>query len=60
MKNKYNNKTIIFISNDLEITNDVDKVIFINRKTTFTGHHTQLIEENTDYNNLIKIKENII
>lgn len=60
MKNKYNNKTIIFISNDLEITNDVDKFIFINRKTTFTGHHTQLIEENTDYNNLIKIKENII
>lgn len=58
--NKYNNKTIIFITNNLEIINYVDKIIYINEKTTAMSTHDDLLRRNQNYNNLIKINKNII
>lgn len=55
-----NDKTMIFISNDLEIIKYVDIVIYINGKTTSIGTHDELIEKNENYRNLIQIKENVI
>lgn len=58
--NKYNNKTIIFITNNLEIINYVDRIIYIDKKTTAMSTHDDLLKRNKNYNNLIKINKNII
>ena len=58
--NKYNNKTIIFITNNLEIINYVDRIIYIDKKTTAMSTHDDLLKRNKNYNNMIKINKNII
>lgn len=60
LKEKYSKKTMILISNNLEIINYVDNIIYINNKTTMTGTHEQLLKRSESYRNLIKIKENIV
>lgn len=60
LKEKYNKKTMILISNNLEIINYVDNIIYIDNKTTILGTHEQLLKRNENYRKLIKIKENII
>lgn len=60
LKNNYSNKTIIIISNNLEIINYADNIIYIDGKTTASGTHTELITKNNNYRNLIQIKENVI
>lgn len=60
LKNKYNEKTIILVSNNLEIIDYVSKIIYINGKTTQTGTHNQLLAKSKNYRNLIKMKENVI
>lgn len=58
--NNYNNKTIIFISNNLEIINYVDTIIYIDKDTTMTGIHSELVEKNNNYKKLIEINEDVI
>lgn len=58
--NKYDKKTMIFISNNLEIVKYVDSIIYIDGKTTMTGTHKELFTKNKNYRNLIEIKENVI
>lgn len=60
LTNKYSSKTIIFISNNLEIIKYVDNIIYIDGMTTITGTHNDLLKKNLNYRNLIQIKENII
>lgn len=60
LANKYNDRTIIFISNNLEIINYVTNIIFIDKTTTLTGTHNELLAKSESYRNLIKIKENVI
>lgn len=60
LKNNYSNKTIIIISNNLEILNYADNIIYIDGKTTASGTHSELITKNNNYRNLIQIKENVI
>lgn len=60
LKNNYSNKTIIIISNNLEIINYTDNIIYIDGKTTASGTHSELITKNNNYKNLIQIKENVI
>lgn len=60
LKNNYSNKTIIIISNNLEIINYADNIIYIDGKTTASGTHSELITKNKNYKNLIQIKENVI
>lgn len=60
LKNNYSNKTIIIISNNLEIINYADNIIYIDGKTTSSGTHSELITKNKNYKNLIQIKENVI
>lgn len=60
LKNKYKNKTMIFISNNLEIINYVDNIIFIDKKTTTKGTHKQLLEKNKNYKKLIEINKDMI
>lgn len=60
LKNKYNEKTIILVSNNLEIIDYVSKIIYINGKTTQTGTNNQLLAKSKNYRNLIKMKENVI
>lgn len=57
---KYNNKTMILISNNLEIIKYVDSIIYIDGLTTVKGSHKELLEKNEDYRNLMYIRENII
>lgn len=56
----YNNKTIIFISNNLEIINYVDTIIYIDGKTTISGSHKELMTRNMNYKRLIEINKNVI
>lgn len=58
--NNYKDKTIIFISNNLEIINYVDNIIYINKKTTTMGTHNELMVKNENYKEMIEINENII
>lgn len=58
--NNYSNKTIIFISNNLEIINYVDTIIYINEKTTMSGTHSELLAKNKNYKRLIEINEDVI
>lgn len=60
LKNKYTNKMIIIVSNDLEIINYVDRIIYIDGKTTMTGTHEELLIKNCNYRRLLQIKENVI
>lgn len=60
LTNYYKNKTIIFISNNLEIINYVDTIIYIEGKTTVSGSHSELMAKNTNYKRLIEINENVI
>lgn len=60
LKNKYNNKTIIIISNNLEIINYVDTIIYIDGRTTIKGTHDELMIKSENYKRLIEIKENVI
>lgn len=57
---KYNNKTIILISNNLEIIKYVDNIIYIDGLTTIKGSHKELLEKSENYRNLIYIRENVI
>ena len=57
---KYNNKTIIFISNNLEIINYATNIIYIDGISTLTGTHNELLSKSENYRNLIKIKEDVI
>lgn len=60
LKNNYRNKTIIIISNDLEVIKYVDSIIYIDGKNTVRGTHSELMTKSDDYKRLIEIKENII
>lgn len=57
---KYNNKTIMLISNNLEIIKYVDNIIYIDGLTTIKGSHKELLEKSENYRNLIYIRENVI
>ena len=57
---KYNDRTIIFVSNNLEIINYVAKIIYIDGNTTIKGTHSELLAKSENYRNLIKIKEDVI
>ena len=56
----YNNKTIIFISNNLEIINYVDTIIYIDGKTTISGSHRELMDKNMNYKRLVEINKDVI
>ena len=58
--NKYESKTIILISNNLEIIDYADIIIYIDGKTTQVGTHSELLDRNKNYKNLIEIKKNVI
>ena len=60
LKDKYKDKTMLYISNDLEIINYADNIIYIDGKTTIKGSHKELFARSQNYRNLITIKENII
>lgn len=60
LENKYNDRTIIFISNNLEIINYVSNIIYIDGTTTLTGTHNELLSKSESYRNLMKIKEDVI
>lgn len=60
LTNKYDEKTIILISNNLEIINYVDNIIYIDGKTTTIGTHSELLKRNENYKNLIQINKDVI
>lgn len=60
LKEKYREKTMILISNNLEIINYVDNIIYIDNKTSTKGNNEELLKRNKNYKNLIKLKEDII
>lgn len=52
--NKYSEKTMIFITHDLNMVEYVDRIIYIDEKTTIVGKHSELINRNSKYRELIK------
>lgn len=60
LMNDYKDKTIIFISNNLEIINYVDTIIYIDGKTTIAGTHEELLNKSENYKRLIEINEDVI
>lgn len=60
LENKYQDRTIIFISNNLEIIDYVSNIIYIDGTTTLMGTHNELLDKSESYRNLIKIKEDVI
>lgn len=58
--NKYCDKTIILISNNLEIINYVNNIIYIDGITTIKGTHEELLRRNENYKNLIYIRKDVI
>lgn len=60
LMNDYKDKTIIFISNNLEIINYVDTIIYIDGKTTMAGTHEELLNKSENYKRLIEINEDVI
>lgn len=60
LENKYQDRTIIFISNNLEIIDYVSNIIYIDGTTTLIGTHNELLDKSESYRNLIKIKEDVI
>ena len=53
-------RTVLLISNNLEIINYVDTIIYIDGITTIKGSHKELLDKNKNYKNLIDIRENVI
>ena len=53
-------RTVLLISNNLEIINYVDTIIYIDSITTIKGSHKELLDKNKNYKNLIDIRENVI
>ena len=47
-------KTIIYASHNMELLNYVDRIIFLNRKTTYIGTHQELMKHNREYKKYIK------
>lgn len=60
LKNKYNDKIIIFISNNLEVLNYVDSVIYVDGETTVKDTHNELLKKNDNYRKLIEMHNNVI
>lgn len=60
LNEKHKDKTIIFISNNLEIINFVDNIIYIDEKTITKGTHKELLEKNKNYKQLIEINKDVI
>lgn len=60
LENKYQDRIIIFISNNLEIIDYVSNIIYIDGTTTLMGTHNELLDKSESYRNLIKIKEDVI
>lgn len=60
LMNDYKDKTIIFISNNLEIINYVNTIIYIDGKTTIAGTHEELLNKSENYKRLIEINEDVI
>ena len=58
--NKCQNSTLIFISNNLEIIDYVDNVIYIDKNTTIKGTHKELLNKSESYRRLIEISKNVI
>lgn len=58
--NKYESKTIILMSNNLEIIDYANNIIYIDGKTTMAGTHRELLNRNENYRNLIEINKNVI
>lgn len=56
----YSDKTIIFVSNDLEILNYVSSIIYIDGKTTAKGMHGELLSKNGNYRKLLEINKDVI
>ena len=56
---KYNNKTMIFITHDLNIVEYVDRIIYIDNRTTIIGKHIELMNRNSKYEKLINMNYNI-
>lgn len=56
----YSDRTIIFVSNDLEILNYVNSIIYIDEKTTTKGTHSELLSKNENYRKLIEINKDVI
>lgn len=54
------NKTMIFISNELELLKQVDSIIFIQHHTTFTGKHEELIRKSKEYHRLMEYRKDLI
>ena len=60
LKKYYKDKTIILISNNLEVINYADTIIYIDGKTTISGSHEELMARNMNYKRLIEINKNLI
>ena len=56
----YSDRTIIFVSNDLEILNYVNSIIYIDKKMTTKGTHSELLSKNENYRKLIEINKDVI
>ena len=52
--------TLIFITNDLEIIDYIDNVIYIDGNTTVKGTHKELLQINECYKRLMDVSKNII
>ena len=59
LMNKYSEKTMLFITHDLSIIEYVDKIIYIDNKTSNVGEHEELINKNSKYKELVKMNYNI-
>ncbi len=60
LKEEYKNKTIIYASNNLEIINYTDNIIYIDKGTSVFGTHEELLKRSEGYKNLIKVNEDVI
>lgn len=60
LEKNYQEKTMLFLSNDLHIIKHVHKIIYLCKHTTYVGTHEELLEKNQDYQNLMKVKEYMI
>ena len=56
---KYNDKTMIFITHNLNIIEYVDRIIYIDNNTTIIGKHKDLINKNLRYKKLVNNNSNV-
>lgn len=56
---KYSNKTMIFITHDLSIIEYVDRIIYIDNRTTIIGEHIELMNRSSKYEKLVNKNFNI-